>query len=148
MENKMKRTLKRNADNKDRILSKYELQPCSVVDIELPNGDDITLYASEDGRYVSVSVKSHNHNGILKTEPTVETDYGIENYTRPFATVCESIVGKSKHPNGTSFTQVEFTAFFKDDEYHNWKRAKLDDYAEDIDQQAFAQGRESSRGGK
>ena len=28
------------------------------------------------------------------------------------------------------------------------RQKELDDYAEDIDQQAFAQGRESSRGGK
>ena len=119
----MKRTLKRIAGN-HRLLNRYELQPCSVVAIDLPNGDDITLYASEDGRYVSVDVKSHNHNGILKTEPTKETDYDSENNSRPFATVCESIVGKSKRKHGTVFTNVEFTAFFCDDDYHNWKRAK------------------------
>ena len=123
-------TLERTIHQSDRDLNQYSLRADSYVDIELPNGDDLRLYASDDGDYVSIAVRSHRRTGRLETKS--END----NYD-DFTTQRESI--KTALYNGM-WTRVEFLAFHDketEDETSKSKRITLsgnfdyDQYEED-----------------
>ena len=94
-------TLERTIHLSDRDLNQYSLRADSFVDIELPNGDDLRLYASEDGDYVSITVKTHRRTGLLESK-SENDDFD------DFTTQRESI--KTSLYNG-KWTQVQFTAF-------------------------------------
>ena len=94
-------TLERTIHQSDRDLNQYSLRADSYVDIELPNGDDLRLYASDDGDYVSIAVRTHRRTGLLETKS--ENDNFDD-----FSTQRESI--KTALYNG-KWTRVEFTAF-------------------------------------
>ena len=94
-------TLERITHRGSPILNEYSLRADSDVDIELPNGDDLRLYASDDGDYVSIAVNSHRRTGRLETK-SKDSDYD------DFTTQTESI--RTAFSN-FKWTQVQFTAF-------------------------------------
>ena len=94
-------TLERTIHLSDRDLNQYSLRADSYVDIELPNGDDLRLYASEDGDYVSITVKTHRRTGLLESKS--END-DFDDFTTQRESIQTSLYGGM-------WTRVEFTAF-------------------------------------
>ena len=121
----MYKTLERITSNVSRVLNRYSLRADSFVDISLPNGDDLRLYASEDGNYVSIAVKTHRRTGRLETE-SENSDFD------DFTTQRESIETNNNDPlvvakvrkrdanliafDSLVWTKVAFTAFHEEDQ--------------------------------
>ena len=100
----MYKTLERITSNVSRVLNRYSLRADSFVDISLPNGDDLRLYASEDGNYVSIAVETHRQTCRLETE-SENSDFD------DFTTQRESI--ETNNFDSLVWTEVEFTAYYK-----------------------------------
>ena len=99
----MYKTLERITHNGSRVLNRYSLRANSHLYISLPNGDDLRLYASEDGNYVSIAVETHRQTGRLETD-SVNSDFD------DFTTQRERI---ETNIDSRVWTEVEFTAYYK-----------------------------------
>ena len=100
----MRKTLNRITHKGSRTLNQYSLQPNSHIVVNLPNGDDLRLYASEDGKYVNITVSSHRKETGCMEIKSDNRDFD------DFTTQRESIAASY---GNSEYTVMKYTAFHK-----------------------------------
>ena len=101
---KKRTTLKRIISNFSWGVNRYSLLANSNLEISLPNGDTLQLYASEDGKYASIDINTHRQIGCLETysEGHDFDDFTVQN---------ESISAFDTRIGDLGWTKVKFRAF-------------------------------------
>jgi len=95
----MKNTMKREN-------GQYILSAGSIVNILLPNGDDLLIYASKKGEYTTVEVKSHDKG----MNPALDVRNTGQKIFDKFTTESIGITAKDYDDNRISVEFKSFTA--------------------------------------